>query len=146
MVKNPGFLFCFLVAVFRSLISGSCRVLGIFACLAVPCFTPNYNLQSRKEEEDDLAREDWEEDIRQHRQAGQQAQEAADQCSVKIIELLYTMAAGSARQVGTTLLLLLSAAVGLNGSWTWSASRHWSKQALFFGWLLWMASGPRSIW
>lgn len=57
-------------------------------------------MQSRREEEDDLAREDWEEDVRQHRHAAQQAQESADRCSGKIIDLLYHMALGSARQVG----------------------------------------------
>lgn len=58
-------------------------------------------LQSRREEddeEDELVREEWQEDIRQHRDAAQQAVEAAEQCSMKMIELLYMMAAASARQ------------------------------------------------
>ncbi len=44
-----------------------------------------------------IAREEWEEDVRSHRQAAQSAHDVADQFSVKIIDLLYTMAAASAR-------------------------------------------------
>ncbi|CBJ29281.1 expressed unknown protein [Ectocarpus siliculosus] len=45
----------------------------------------------------ECAREDWEEEVRQYREAGNQAQETAESVSAMITNILYYMATGSAR-------------------------------------------------